>query len=236
MTMRDISECIGVDELAQLVLDELPLAREAAVLGHLATCDLCAELSRHLHELSSALDSMPAAGALARVARAVRSVLGWSPGWSAAAEALGALALGGIVASPDPSSGQVAFTDLAAAVAGGVPPVLDSLVARGAIRVRGAAPGPQPPLVRGRFRVRARAGEPAAVELHDSPGHLEVTTTSWPADTPPPPLAVVPAAGEPFEAPWTRAGGQWRAGIDKPADGFAVVFCAPAMPPAPGGP
>jgi hypothetical protein len=64
MTQNKLSECVGEDELVQLAMDELPLEREDFVLGHIADCDECAELSRRLHRMSDFLESMPRLAAL----------------------------------------------------------------------------------------------------------------------------------------------------------------------------
>jgi len=241
MEKRKRSDHISEEELVQLVLDELPFAREADVLGHIAECDECAALSRQLHSLSETLEEMAPAGALIhRVAAAVRSVMGWAPRVAKVAEDLAALALGGVVAEPALAGSRLAFMNLPAG-SGGLPPMLGegagpggaAVRTRGAIRTRAATDSPIRPqgAVPARGRVRARVGAPAAVEFDDSPAGLEVRLTSWPEDRTPPTLAVVPKDGAPFRAGWEASGGIWRATIDKPAGSFVIIFCG-TVPPA----
>src|SRR5580658_1601454 len=90
------SRHISEDELAQLVLDELPLFREEVVLSHIAACDSCAELSRWLHEVAETLDEMaPASAALRRIAGAALSLMSWGPRMTELVRDLAAVALGG---------------------------------------------------------------------------------------------------------------------------------------------
>lgn len=240
MEKRVRTNHIGEDELVQLVLDELPFAREADVLHHLAECGQCAELSSRLRELSETVEEMAPTGApIRRIAAAVRCVMGWAPRVAGGAEELAALALGGVLAGPAPAGGGLAFMNLPAG-GGGLTPMLReetgpggaAVRTRGAIKTRGETPGlTRPPgAARARGRLRARAKAAAAVEFDDSPAGLEVRLASWPENQTPPTLAVVPRTGAPFRAEWENSGGIWLATIDKPAGDFVLMFCGPVSP------
>jgi hypothetical protein len=234
MEQRGQSGHIGEKELVQLVLDELPFAREEEVLGHIADCDACAELSRRLGEVSELVDGMASAGAIVhRIAAAVRSVMNWGPRIAGLAEDL-AVVLGGVVAMPSFGGGGLEFANPPGG-AGGLPPILDTVRIRGAVGYRGAASGPSRPAgpTRTRGQLRAQAAPDATVEFEDSPAGLEIRLTSWPEGQAPPALAVVPRVGAPIRAELAKLRGSrgvLGATIRKPEGDFVLVLFGGSVP------